>query len=150
MNSKPTQNLLCRASRGFSLIELMAVVTIVGILTLVAIPSYRQYLMRTHRTEAKSALLRLAANQERFYLTNNTYTTDLTALGFDAAGNSENSVYTLAVDFANATTFQATATPTAGGGTNGVDQTTDADCQSFTINAQGVRTAAPDPTTRCW
>jgi type IV pilus assembly protein PilE len=139
-----------RAMLGVTLIELMTVIVIVGILAAIGIPSYRQYTMRANRTEAKSALLRLAANQERFYLQNNTYTANVAALGFDAAGNSENGVYTIVVNVANANTFQATATPTPGGGTNGVDQTADADCASFTINAQSVRTAAPDPNGRCW
>ena len=67
---------IARALRGFSLIELLVVVVIVAILGLVAIPSYRQYNIRAQRTEAKTALLRLAANQERFYLQNNSYSTE--------------------------------------------------------------------------
>lgn len=134
---------------GVTLLELMVVVVVVGILAAIAVPSYRQYTMRTHRVEAKSALLQLAANQERFYLQNNTYTTDLAALGF-SGGATENRVYTLAIAAANTTTFTATATPTPGGGTNGVNQAADVDCASFTINAQGIRTAAPDPAGNCW
>jgi type IV pilus assembly protein PilE len=134
---------------GVTLIELMVVVVIIGILAVIGIPSYQRYSMRAQRTEGKAALLRLAANQERFYLQNNTYTNNLAALGF-AAGTSENGVYTLAIGAANTTLFQATATPTPGGGTNGVDQTVDADCASFTIDSTGVRTAAPDPAGRCW
>ena len=134
---------------GMTLIELMVVIVILGILAIIGVPSYRQYMQRTHRTEAKAALLRIAAEQERFYLQFNTYTNNLAALGFPG-GVSENSVYTLAIPAANAIAFTATATPTAGGGTNGVDQSGDADCVNFTINAQGVRTAAPNPQNRCW
>jgi type IV pilus assembly protein PilE len=134
---------------GVTLIELMVVVIVIGILAAIGVPSYRNYTMRAQRTEAKTALLRLAANQERFYLQFNTYTNDLVALGF-VGGMSENGVYTLAVGAANTTTFQATATPTPGGGTNGVDQSVDADCASFTIDSAGVRSAAPDPSGRCW
>lgn len=146
----PCHSAPSRSMRGVTLMELMIVTVIVAVLAMVGLPSYRQYMMRTHRTEAKSALLRLAANEERFYLQNNIYTADVTALGFNAAGDSENGVYTIAVGAADANTFQATATPTAGGGTNGVNQSTDADCQTFTINALGVRTATPDPNGRCW
>jgi type IV pilus assembly protein PilE len=132
-----------------TLVELMIVVVIIAILTMVAVPSYRQYTERAHRTEAKNALLLLANNQERFYLQNNTYTDDLALLGFPA-GTSEKAVYTLDVPVANANTYQATAVPTPGGGVNGKDQTSDVDCATFSINAQGVRTATPDPDAKCW
>ena len=57
-----------RFMRGVSLLELMIVVVILGILTTVAYPSYRQYAARAKRTEAKAALLQIAIMQERFYL----------------------------------------------------------------------------------
>ncbi len=60
--------------RGVTLIELVVVVAIVALLATIAIPSYRQFVLRSHRAEAKSALLNLAAAQEKFYLQNNTYT----------------------------------------------------------------------------
>jgi type IV pilus assembly protein PilE len=137
--------------RGVTLIELMIVVVVLGTLASIAIPAYRGYTMRAHRTEAKSALLQLAANQERFYLQNNTYTNDLTALGFPGGG-SENGVYTLSFVGAAPDTlnYTAQAVPTPGGGGNGVDQTRDVDCDTFTINEAGVRTAAPDPAGTCW
>ena len=136
-------------SQGFTLVELMAVVIVIGILGIIAVPSYRQYMMRAQRTEAKTALLQMATNQERFYLQNNTYTTDLVALGF-AGGVSDSGVYTLAVPVADVITYQVTAVPTVGGGPNGRSQEADVDCAVFTLNAQGVRTATPDPDTRCW
>ncbi len=70
---------LRRHHRGVTLVELLIVIVIIAILGLIAVPSYRQYSMRAQRTEAKTALLRLAANQERFYLQNNTYTNDTVA-----------------------------------------------------------------------
>ncbi|MCH8335553.1 MAG: prepilin-type N-terminal cleavage/methylation domain-containing protein, partial [Proteobacteria bacterium] len=73
--------------RGISLMELMIVVVIIGILTAIAYPSYRQFVTKAKRTEAKSALLQIATMQERFYLQNSTYTSDLTALGFPVAAN---------------------------------------------------------------
>ena len=134
---------------GFSLVELLVVVVIAAILGMVAIPSYRQYTIRAQRTEAKTALLRLAANQERFYLQNNTYSADLTALGFPL-GISENGVYTLNIPAADTNTYQATAVPTPGGGTNGRSMTSDGECTQGTMDAQGWRTARPDPENRCW
>ena len=134
---------------GFTLIELMVVLLIVGILGAVAVPAYRQYVVRAHRTEAKTALLRLAANQERHYLQHNTYTDDLAALGF-AAGVSDNGVYTLTVPTADASSFEAVALPTPGGGLNGVDMSRDGTCARFTIDAAGRRSAFPDPDDTCW
>ena len=66
---------LRRRSAGFSLIELLVVVTIIGILGMIAVPSYRAYTMRAHRTEAKTALLQIATSQERYYIQNNSYGT---------------------------------------------------------------------------
>ena len=134
---------------GFTLIELMVVLVIVGILSAVAVPTYRQYVIRAQRTEAKTALLRLAANQERHYLQNNTYTDDLALLGF-ATGVSENAVYTLSVPIADSVTYQAIAVPTPGGGLNDVDMSQDDACARFTINAAGLRSAFPDPDGICW
>jgi len=135
---------------GITLIELMIVVVVVAILGMIAVPSYRQYTMRAHRTEAKTALLRLQANQERWYLQNNTYTDDPEALGF-AGDLTENGVYTLSITSADLTEgYTATATPTAGGGTNGVSMTSDTECASFTVDSQGRKSASPDPNARCW
>ena len=61
-----------RTMLGVTLLELMAVVMVIGILGMIAIPSYRQYVMRAQRGEAKTALLQLQTNQERYYLANRT------------------------------------------------------------------------------
>lgn len=134
--------------RGVTLIELMLVVVIIAILGMIAVPSYRQYSMRAQRTEAKTALMQLATAQERFYLQNNTYSNNFAALNL--TGFSENQVYTLAIPVADAQTYTATATPTPGGGVNGKDMNGDAECASFTLTAQGLRTAAPNPNNACW
>ncbi len=134
--------------QGVTLLELMIVVVVVAILGMVALPSYRQYSMRAQRTEAKTALLQLATAQERFYLQNNTYTTNFAALNL--TGMSENNVYTLAIPIANAQTYQATAVPTPGGGINGKDMNGDVECAQYAINAQGLKTALPDPNAVCW
>ena len=134
---------------GLTLIELMVVLLIIGILAAVAVPSYRQYVIRAHRTEAKTALLRLAANQERHYLQNNTYTDDLSALGFGAS-LSDNGAYTLSVPIADTITYQAVAVPTPGGGMNEIDMSRDEACARFTIDAAGQRLAFPDPDGACW
>ncbi len=129
--------------QGVTLIELMIVVLVVGVLAAIAVPSYRAYLLRSHRVEATTALLNLAAAQEKFYLQNNTYTTELedappVGLGLPAA--TANDFYDIAIDAADAAGFQATATAKGG-------QTDDSHCAEFTIDQAGTRTAT---STDCW
>ena len=131
--------------RGFSLIELMIVVAIVALLAAIALPNYRQHVIRSHRTDATSALLRLAATEEKFYIQNNRYGT------FAEIGSpeTENGWYTLAVSDADAATFTATATVADGSG-----QEDDPHCAVFTINAAGQKLATDpgdaDSTDQCW
>ena len=137
-----------KATRGFSLIELMIALVIVAILAAIAIPSYRNYVLRVNRNDATAALLKIAAAQEKFYLQNNTYTNNLddpppAGLGIPTT---ENGYYTLAVTVGDPTRdFLATATVDAGG-----PQAADGACTTFTINHQDVRTSTPDGIDVCW
>jgi type IV pilus assembly protein PilE len=139
-----------RSMLGVTLLELMAVVMVIGVLGMIAIPSYRQYTMRAQRTEAKNALLQLQANQERFYLANRTYGDVAGLVGANllaAGGFSERGLYRIAIVGANATGYTATATPVAGAI---IDMTADVQCTSFSITAQGVRTATGTDAANCW
>lgn len=154
MNRMSKNQLATRRQQGVTLIELMIVVVVIAVLGAIAIPSYRQYTMRAQRSEAKSALLRLATNQERFYLQNNQYSLDPVVLGF-AGGATEFGVYDIAVISPNGITqdWSATVTPAAGGGSNGVDMSSDTECTSFTLTSAGARTAEPGvngANGRCW
>lgn len=127
---------------GVTLIELMVVIMIIGVLAVFAIPAYRGYAERAQRTEALNAMGRMLTAQENFRNTNPGigYTNNLAALGFPG-GCTENCVYTVSFDVANAQTFRARLVPTPGGGTNNVNQTTDDDCSWFTVDALGRRDA---------
>jgi type IV pilus assembly protein PilE len=112
-----------RNSGGFTLIELMIVVAIVGVLASIALPSYRNYVIRAARTEAQAELLQLASMQEKIYLNSNSYTANVTLAynGLAAGGLGRTSGatndgrYTLAlVVGGGAQTFLLTATPVAG------------------------------------
>ena len=138
--------------RGMTLIELMIVVVIVAVLASIAIPSYRSYVLRTHRVEAKTALLNLAAAQEKFYLQNNTYAANSVLATAPPAGlglpaTTENGWYTVAIAAgANAANFSATATAAGA-------QVADTDCATFSITALGVKTATEQggaASTVCW
>lgn len=132
-----------RKMRGITLVELMIVVIILGILAAVAYPNYREFAARAKRNEAKAALLQIATNQERFYLNNNTYTDDMTNLGFVVSDNfvTESNSYTIDVVAADANNFTATATYNNADGEAGK-------CQTFQIDGRGVRTSAP--LADCW
>ncbi len=146
--NRPATRLTPRSRMGgVTLIELMIVIVIVGILASIAVPSYRNYVMRAQRTDAMSALLRVAAAQEKFYLQNNTYAG--TALLDDAppAGlginGTDNGWYTLSVSGADLTAaFTVTATAIAGGA-----QGVDTHCATFSLTSTGQKTAT---NTDCW
>ena len=140
--------------RGMTLIELLVVIGVLGILSAIAVPTYRKYLLRAQRSEAKIALLQLQTAQEKYYLQYNTYTDKVTVSstvenpGLGLPGTSETSKYDIAVTNlgAGGQTYTATASPHAGGG-----QTDDKDCKNFTINERGVRGISGTRTTEyCW
>lgn len=64
-----------RKNSGFTLIEIMIVVAIIGILAAVALPSYTEYIRRGDRAAARSALLEAQQFMERYYAANSRYTT---------------------------------------------------------------------------
>jgi type IV pilus assembly protein PilE len=129
--------------RGITLIELMIVVVIVGILAAVAYPSYREFVARATRNEAKAALLKAATNQERFYLQNNQFSTDLNELGFsDNPYTTDSGSYKITVVApVPASNYTVTATYQLGGVESGK-------CGVFTIDGRGVK--ASSPATNCW
>ena len=73
-----------KMSQGFTLIELMVVVAIVGILAAVAIPNYSQYVVRANRADAQDKLSEVAFEQERFANRNRSYTLNMQQLGYAA------------------------------------------------------------------
>jgi len=113
---------------GFTMIEAMIVVGLLAIAASLAIPSYRAYVIRSHRTEAIETLLATAACQERLYIRNNAYNAD------SCEGNSPNDYYTITVTTSNLNqNFVASAVPQAA-------QTEDT-CGTLTITDIGVKRA---------
>ena len=126
---------------GITLLELMIVVVIIGIMVAIAYPNYREFAARAKRTEARALLLEIAANQERFYLQNQTYG-DLADLEYaDDPIISDSESYSVTIDDADAANFTATATYLLGG--------EEAEkCETFTIDGRGTKTSDPDDD--CW
>jgi type IV pilus assembly protein PilE len=131
-----------RQQRGVTLIELIVVMVVVAVLAAVAIPSYRQQVIRTNRSNAKTALLQTAQNLERCFTRTNTYV-GCVALPFTTP---EGNYQVSEVAAATATTFSLQAVPQGA-------QAADAQCATFTLNQANVRTVtgsyAATPA-QCW
>lgn len=147
-------NRLLRKMRGVTLVELMIVVSVIALLATIALGSYRRYLIRAQRAEAKVALMQLQTAEEKFYLQNNSYTNNVTNAvngtppGLGLQANTETGKYTITVPTiaADGSSYTAQAAPRTGGG-----QTDDSQCQTFTINERGQRgVTGPSGTEFCW
>ena len=104
-----------KKTRGFTLIELMIAVAIVGILVAIAYPSYTNYLIKGNRANAKAYLLDVAQKQQQFLLDNRAYASTAAALNVTEPKEFTN-FYTLAIvpDAGPPPGFVATATPKPG------------------------------------
>jgi type IV pilus assembly protein PilE len=147
-------SLLRSRPRGFTLVEVMIVVAIIGILVAVAFPAYNQSVIKSRRSDAKSALLDIAQREERYLSTANQYTTSAPQLGFATgtalpmnvmSGSAAFYQLSVAVPTSAPTTFTATATRVG-------KQVNDTKCGDYTITntgAQGVTNASLTPAD-CW
>lgn len=118
----------------------MIVVVIVAILAAVAIPSYQDSVRKTRRADAKEALMRIAASQERYFFTNNSYG-ELHALGLSpttgctAKINSQEGFYEIQLTNCGTTSFEIQATAVGA-------QLGDTQCRTFKLNHVGKKAAA--------
>jgi len=124
---------MLRRMRGVTLLELMIVVVIIGILTAIAYPNYREFAARAKRVEAKSLLLEIAANQERFYLNANRFGT-MAELGYDEPQITDSGSYSVTIPSNDASNFTATASYQHGGSEL-------ARCSVFRIDGRGDKTS---------
>lgn len=136
---------------GFTLIEALIVVVIIGLLAAMAIPNYTEYITRTKRSEGHALLIESATQQERFYAQNSRYVTNtndikLLALRNTKANNtvaSDNGYYQLTIG----------TTPGDGGYTLTASQSFgDGMCGNLTLTALGTkgRTGSEKTVEQCW
>lgn len=134
--------IIMQKTKGFTLIELMIAVSIIGLLIGVAYPSYTDFVLRSNRTEAQRELLRLANLQEQLFVDRRRYSANMTDLGeLVNPLITESGYYSIAATVANnSTTFIMTATAQG-------HQLKDTSCLTLTINELGQQGAT---STTCW
>lgn len=155
---------LHKYTKGFSLIELMIVVVIVGILAAIGYPAYSEYIRRSHRAEAQTMLQQGAQYMQRFYASNNSYSAQLdgtanSALptGLSQAPTQGAAAYNLSLIVAGnnavtATTYMLEAAPTGSMstdrcGTLGLDHLG----RKFVFIGTGTtKTSTPTLVPECW
>lgn len=137
--------IITNTTKGFTLIELIIVLVIIGILSAIVYPSYTQYVTKTRRSEAQIALLDLAARMERYASENNNSFTDVTLVALHANPITLHGYYQLAILDVTPTTYSLHAIPL------GAQATHDFACGTLTYNQLGQKGQTGKGTVvECW
>jgi type IV pilus assembly protein PilE len=144
--------MIIRKHKGFTLVELLIVVVIIGILATIGIPSYRDYVRRSNRSAAKAVLLQNVQFLERSRTSSNSYALksdggamDVNALPTRQAPADGDAKYDIALNNLAAGTYTLVAVPVVGGPMD------DDPCGQLSINELGVRAVSgTEDVNTCW
>jgi type IV pilus assembly protein PilE len=133
-----------KRQRGVTLIELVTVIGIIGILAAIAYPGYVEQARRGKRASAKAMLTEVLQGEERFYSENNTFTLNMTDMGYVSPFVSENGTHTITLaagpSGSIATSVSIAATPVAA----------DVKCGVLTLTSTQARSASGSTPAICW
>jgi len=119
-------------SAGFTLIELLVAVALIAILTVIALPSYQQYVVRSHRSQAQQFMVQVASKEEQYLGNNRDYTGSLSDLGLSVPSEvSDDYTITVARLAGPPVSYRVTATPVSTG--------TQASDGTLTLSGDGTR-----------
>lgn len=144
-----------KQQKGFTLIEVMVVVAIIGIISAIAYPSYRENVTRTRRAEARALLTENVQFMEGYFTQNNRFDQDpagvavvLRVLTVPRNATATELTYNISLQAVGATTYTLQAVRAAGG-TMANDP-----CGDYTITNTGIRASpnlvSPKTLTECW
>ena len=134
-----------QSTSGFTLIELMIVVAIIGVLAAIAVPMYGSYVEKSRRTDGKAKLMQVAQSLERCFTTLSAYNNnncDVITGGAFVDVTSDENFYIVSATVTS-TAFTLTATPQGA-------QANDADCRTLTLDHLGQKSATGANTGKCW
>ncbi len=124
-----------KTNEGFTLVELMVTIVIIGILATIVLPSYQDYLRKGRRVAAQAVLMDVAQKQQQYLLDSRSYASDLTTLNVSTPDDvAKYYTISLAADNGTPPTFTVTAKPNSG-----TDQASD---PTLTIDNTGKKTPA--------
>lgn len=140
-----------RKLRGFTIVEVLIAMAIIGLLAAIALPSYRQSIRKANRSDAHITMSRLATLQERYFFQNNQYTGDfadiITGAVSGATFPTDEGHYSILLNvLGGGTGWSMIATPVG-------DQANDSECVTLTLTSLGAKTALDvggNPSMNCW
>lgn len=141
------KQLSMRRPAGFTLLEMLITVAVIGILARFAYPSFVEQIRKSRRSDAMDALAAVVQQQERWRSNNSTYASSLTGAwpgtGLGLTSASSGAYYTISVSGTSATAYTATATAVSG-----KSQASDSGCTAMSVvYSAGSLTYSP---TSCW